>query len=252
MNKITLQDIDNSIDPDVMTQFYVFPNSTERKLVSSHTLNQCIEKNSEISNMRVNKNLALVGGSPSILDSEFYSSGAVNAASFVTTVIAVNAETYFPFFLSGYTPTSSAYIEVTTAVANGKAVFALFRNSDETLATGITKPVSADKVWESGEIDCSTTGIKEITFPRIFLKSGLYFLYTNSNISGITFKAISVAGIPSVWGCYLTTNLSVCTRLHQSLTYSPVAPISSSNTTYFNKVQSNVPAVLFKTTLLDY
>jgi hypothetical protein len=118
----------------------------------------------------------------------FYSLPDTLDSTDTTSTFALAATQLYLFPLS--TPMSAAYLalQVTTAAATGKARVGLYNSaSDGSPGALIEEPTATT------QIDCSTTGLKEVAFSAARTWSGRVWLAVETNVPGISMRA----GIPA-------------------------------------------------------
>lgn len=98
--------------------------------------------------------------------------------------IANNRAQYVPFVVPSTIVIDQMVIEVTTAVASGLGRLAIYQ-ADNNWQPGT-------RLVDSGDIDCSTTGVKAVTISDLTLTPGVYLWWHNASVGGMNWRSCAL------------------------------------------------------------
>jgi len=158
-------------------------------------------------------------------------SNLISSANLSSYTCQPNQMTYFPYVPNNDFTSTTLSFNVTSATAGAKCKLYIYSHD------GINGPSS--RLYESTEIDLSTTGSKTISTTFSFTKGTVYWFGIFSNIFGPNISAMNTQG-GALPVCFIGTT-QVLAWVQVSLTY-PTAPTTASP----NSFQTNAPLIRLK------
>lgn len=125
----------------------------------------------------------------------WYALGTQNQTVFGASTYSDNVLFASAFTVSRTVKIDSLALEITA----GNAASRVARNGIYK-ATGIANVYPSSLVVDSGELDCSTAGVKAVTGLSVTLSPGAYWVVHLSNHASLTFRVIAPAGGDSILG----------------------------------------------------
>lgn len=120
----------------------------------------------------------------------WYGCGLQNHTAMGTVAPGVDTFLAVPFVLSRGQTVDRIACEVTTLAAGAVARIGIYR------ATSLKNLYPSNLVLDSGEIDCSSNGVKAVTVSA-FLSRGVYYACVLEGVGSATFKGMSNVGVYS-------------------------------------------------------
>ena len=159
-------------------------------------------------------------------------SNMVSSANLSSYVCQANQMTYFPYVPNKTFTSTTLSFNVVSATAGAKCKLLIYSHN------GINTP--QNKLYESTEIDLSSTGGKTISTSFTFTAGTIYWFGIYSNISGPNISAMTANGGGALPMCFIGTAL-ILAWVQVSLAY-PTAPSVAGP----NSFQTNAPLIRLK------
>lgn len=159
-------------------------------------------------------------------------SNMISGANLSGYVCQANQMIYFPYVSNKTFTSTTLSFNATSSVAGANCKLLIYSNN------GINAP--QDKLYESTEIDLSSTGSKTISTSFTFTAGTIYWFGIYSNIFGPNISAMTSNGGGALPVCFIGTTL-VLAWIQVALTY-PTAPSVAGP----NSFQSNAPLIRLK------
>lgn len=140
--------------------------------------------------------------------------GAFHAANPGTLAGGANRVDLGPFFSSQPLRFDRVAISVSTAVASALAKIVIYDSSDDGVPNNL--------LYESGDIDCSTTGGKELTVDFTFEANRVYWLGTRHSSTATLRTIVSSSALNM--GMTSSNASTMLSCLRRTLTYATAAP----------------------------
>jgi len=116
-------------------------------------------------------------------DTRVYFTASLMGTATTTAAAGSGTILYTPRWVPRAYTISNLYVEVTTATASGEARVAIYSDSNG---------VPGSLLWESGVIDCTTTGKKTVS-PSLSVARGNYWTAIRANNGAVVFRAANLA-----------------------------------------------------------
>jgi hypothetical protein len=150
-------------------------------------------------------------------------------ASFTFQSVSTNRLYLFPFIPNKNITIQSLTINVSTLFAGGLAKILIYSD---------VSGLPTTKLYESADLDCSTTGIKTATTSQTFIAGTTYWIGFIANNSTNNFYFY---GQGAVLG-FATTNFSTATNAYLNTTFASIP----NTLTSVNYASGNIPAVILQ------
>jgi len=157
--------------------------------------------------------------SQKFIPSGSYTTNALNFGAVTSVGITANRLNVAPYFPNQSFTCQSLNIQVAGAIAGGLARIVIYSD---------VNGVPSAKLYESADLDCSTTGVKTATLTFSFTAGTAYWIGVAGNNSLISLNFIPAA---SMYTFSTSTNLALYTYAQAVITY-PTLPATLSTLTY--------------------
>lgn len=157
--------------------------------------------------------------SQKFIPSGSYTTNALNFGTVTSVGITANRLNVAPYFPNQSFTCQSLNIQVSGAIAGGLAKIVIYSD---------VNGVPSAKLYESADLDCSTTGVKTATLTFSFTAGTAYWIGVAGNNSLISLNFIPAA---SMYAFSTSTNLALYTYAQAVITY-PTLPATLSTLTY--------------------